>query len=123
MEREEILIIYEAGPEAVINLIEQQAAIIAELEERVKSLEERLNKNSHNSSKPPSTDAYATKKPKPKSRRIKSGKKAGGQKGHPGTTLRMVDNPDETVIYEVNECSNCHTCLEDKPTFRSFEKA
>jgi len=114
MDREEILIIYEAGPEAVINLIEQQAAIIAKLEERVKSLEERLNKNSHNSSKPPSTDAYASKKPKPKSRRIKSGKKVGGQKGHPGTTLRMVDNPDETVIHKVNECSNCHTCLEDK---------
>ncbi len=114
MEREEILIIYEAGPEAIINLIEQQAAIIAELEERVKSLEERLNKNSHNSSKPPSTDAYATKKPKPKSRRIKSGKKAGGQKGHPGTTLRMVDNPDEIVIHKVDQCSNCHTSLEDE---------
>jgi len=64
MDREEILAVYKAGPEAVINLIEQQAAIIAKLEERVKSLEERLNKNSHNSSKPPSTDAYATIKPK-----------------------------------------------------------
>ena len=39
MEREEILAVYKAGPEAVINLIEQQAAIIAKLEERVKSLE------------------------------------------------------------------------------------
>lgn len=114
MEREEILTIYEAGPEAVINLIEQQAAIIGKLEERIKSLEERLNKNSRNSSKPPSTDAYATKKPKPKSRRIKSGKKVGGQKGHPGTTLRMVDNPDETIIHNVNECSSCHTSLEDE---------
>ena len=62
MERGEIFAVYEAGPEEVINLIEQQAAIIAELEERVKSLEERLNKNSRNSSKPPSTDGYATKK-------------------------------------------------------------
>jgi transposase len=114
MEREEILIIYEAGPEAVINLINQLTARTAELEERVKSLEERLNKNSHNSSKPPSTDAYAPKKPKPKSRRIKGGKKVGGQKGHPGTTLKMVDNPDETVIHDVNECSNCHTSLENK---------
>lgn len=114
MEREEILIIYEAGPEAVINLINQLTARIAEFEEHVKLLEERLNKNSHNSSKPPSTDAYAPKKPKPKSRRIKSGKKVGGQKGHTGTTLKMVDNPDETVIHGVNECSNCHTSLEDK---------
>ncbi|MCD4840888.1 MAG: DUF6444 domain-containing protein, partial [Methanosarcinales archaeon] len=83
IDREEILIIYEAGPEAVINLIGQRTARIAELEERVKSFEERFNKNSRNSSKPPSTDAYAPKKPKPKSRRVKSGKKAGGQKGHP----------------------------------------
>lgn len=113
MEREEILTIYEAGPEAVINLINQQTARIAELEERLKLLEERLNKNSRNSSKPPSTDAYAAKKPKPKSRRIKSGKNVGGQKGHPGTTLRMVDNPDETVIHKVDQCSSCHTSLEE----------
>jgi len=114
MEREEILTIYEAGPEAVINLISQQTARITELEERVKSFEERLNKNSRNSSKPPSTDVYAPKKPKPKGRRIKSGKKVGGQKGHPGTTLRMVDNPDEIVIHKVDQCSHCHTSLEDK---------
>ncbi|HJH30273.1 MAG TPA: IS66 family transposase [Methanosarcinaceae archaeon] len=114
MEREEILAIYEAGPDAVINLIEQLLATIAKLEERVKSLEEQLNKNSRNSSKPPSTDAYAPKKPTPKSRRVKSGKKVGGQKGHPGTTLRMVDNPDEIRIIKVDQCSNCHTSLEDE---------
>jgi len=121
MEREEILAVYKAGPEAVTNLIEQLAAIIAKLEERVKSLEERLNKNSRNSSKPPSTDVYATKKPKPKSMRTKSGKKIGGQNGHLGTTLRMVDNPDETMIYNVNECSSCHTSLEDEET-KDYER-
>ena len=114
MEREEILAIYEAGPDAVIKLIMQQAATITKLEEQIKSLEERLNKNSRNSSKPPSTDAYATQKPKPKSRRIKSGKKVGGQKGHLGTTLKMVDNPDEIVIHGVDQCSNCHMSLEDE---------
>ena len=114
MEREEIIAIYEAGPEAVINLIKQQAATIAELEERVRSLEGQLNKNSRNSSKPPSTDAYANKKPRIKSRRVKSNKKPGGQKGHQGATLRMVDTPDETVIHKIDECSNCHTSLEDE---------
>jgi transposase len=34
------------------------------------------------------------KKPKPKSTRTISGKKAGGQKGHLGKTLEMVENPD-----------------------------
>jgi len=28
---------------------------------------------------------------------------AGGQKSHPGITLKMVNNPDETVIRNVNE--------------------
>jgi len=102
MEREEILTIYEAGPDAVIDLIEQLLATIAKLEERIKSLEERLNKNSRNSSKPLSTDAYASKKPTPKSRRVKSGKMVGGQKGYSGTILRMVDNPDKIIIIEVD---------------------
>ena len=66
--REEILTIYEAGPETVIyviqkleTIIEEQAIRIAELEERVKVLEYRLNQNSRNSSKPPSTDFLSKK--------------------------------------------------------------
>ncbi len=118
IKREDILAIYEAGPEAVIALInrlyaeqqeiiDQQAARIRDLEEQVKSLNEKLNKNSRNSSKPPSTDNFAHEKPNPKSRRIKSGKKAGGQEGHVGTTLTLVDNPDETEVYNVCRCKNC----------------
>jgi transposase len=49
----------------------------------------RLNLNSTNSSKPPSSDPNRKNKPKPK-----TGKKKGGQKGHVGTTLRKVDDPD-----------------------------
>jgi len=128
IKREEILAIYEAGPEAVITLfaeqqiiIEQQALRITELEERIKSLEEKLNKNSRNSSKPPSTDNLALKKPNPKSQRIKSGKKPGGQEGHIGTTLTMVDNPDETIIYNVDKCKNCGKNLHDEKA-KDFER-
>ena len=64
--REEIFVIYESGPEAVISVIqrleniieEEQAVRIAELEKRVKIVEARLNQNSQNSSKPPSTDVF-----------------------------------------------------------------
>jgi transposase len=52
-------------------------------------LANRLNLNSKNSSKPPSTDPNREKKPKPK-----TGKNKGGQKGHIGTTLQKVDDPD-----------------------------
>ncbi len=118
IKREDILVVYEAGPEAVITLInniiaenqkiiDQQAMRIVQLEERVKSLEERLNKNSRNSSKPPSTDNFAHEKPKPKSQRVKSGKKVGGQEGHTGTTLKMVENPDVIELYKMEKCKNC----------------
>jgi len=63
--REEILALYEEGPEAIIaamqtlcSIINKQAARIAELEERIESLENQINKNSRNSSKPPSTDTF-----------------------------------------------------------------
>ena len=52
-------------------------------------LANRLNLNSTNSSKPPSSDPNRKKKPKPN-----TGRKKGGQKGHIGTTLQKVDNPD-----------------------------
>jgi hypothetical protein len=98
--REEILAIYEAGPEAVISLIqrleiiiEKQSIRIAELEERVRVLESRLNQNSRNSSKPPSTD-FIKEKPNPKSLRKNNGRKPGGQEGHQGATLEMVNDPD-----------------------------
>ena len=58
-------------------------------------LANRLNLNSTNSSKPPSSDPNRKKKPKPQ-----SGKKPGGQKGHVGTTLKKVDNPDK--VEEIN---------------------
>jgi len=52
-------------------------------------LANRLNLNSTNSSKPPSTDPNREKKPK-----SKTGRKKGGQKGHVGVTLKKVDDPD-----------------------------
>jgi transposase len=52
-------------------------------------LANRLNLNSSNSSKPPASDPNRKKTPKPK-----TGRNKGGQKGHIGTTLKKVDDPD-----------------------------
>jgi transposase len=113
LSREDILAIYEEGPEAVVAFIQTlfsiQAARIAELEEKVKSLQDQINKNSRNSSKPPSTDAVK----KTRSQRRRSGKPVGGQKGHKGHTLEMVEKPDHEIVHPVTQCESCGRSLFD----------
>lgn len=79
------------------------------LEQRIKDLEGKLSKNSRNSSKPPSSDGY--NKPAPKSQRTKTNKKSGGQPGHKGTTLELVDNPDKKVYLPLTRCAHCGQSL------------
>lgn len=78
---------------------------ISELEVKVKLLEDKLNKNSGNSSKPPSSDGF--NKPVPKSRRVKTKNKPGGQVGHKGSTLQRKENPDKLVVIPVTHCKHC----------------
>lgn len=67
------------------------------LQARVQVLEARLARDSHNSSKPPSSDGLARKTRKTTSLRQRSGKKPGGQIGHHEETLRLVGAPDVVV--------------------------
>lgn len=97
---------YQQGVEAVILLFQQT---FLELSERLQQVEDRLSKNSSNSGKPPSTDGYEN--PAPKSRRKRSGKKSGGQKGHEGHTLKMVEKPDEIMVHPVESCAYCRKSL------------
>jgi len=82
---------------------------LQKLEARIKELEDQISKNSRNSSKPPSSDEFD--KPAPKSRRQKTGRKAGGQKGHKGNNLEMVATPDELEIHKVEFCTCCQADL------------
>lgn len=86
---------------------------IQKLEARVKELEDQISKNSKNSSKPPSTDAFF--KP-PKSLRKKSGQKQGGQKGHKGDTLKMAEHPGEIISHKVDCCEGCNKNLKSQLT-------
>ena len=99
-------------------IIVSQHEQIVGLTERVKELEDRLGKNSRNSSKPPSSDGQE-KKPSPKSQRGKSGRPSGGQKGHPGKMLPFSDTPDDVVVHTPSHCQGCGTGLETAPTTES----
>jgi len=84
---------------------EEKDALIIALWDRLDKLEAMLLKNSSNSSKPPSSDGY---KRKPKSRRATGKAKVGGQKGHPGSTLKRVAVADEVQLHRPPErCDGC----------------
>ncbi len=80
-----------------------------ELNQRVKKLEDQVSKQSRNSSKPPSSDGLA--KPKTQSLRRSAGRQAGGQPGHEGHTLKLVDTPEHLEIHQVRACPHCTSDL------------
>ena len=84
--------------------LEETTAKLEKANARIAELEEQLHKNSHNSSKPPSSDGF--EKPAPKSQRKKSGKKAGGQSGHKGHHM-MMGTPDRIETVYPQHCVNC----------------
>lgn len=117
MSRDEILAVYAAGPDAVVALVEhlltrlnQQQQQIDALTARVQELEARLSQNSHNSSKPPSSDGLGRIR-RTQSLRQASGKKPGGQPGHAGHTLKWCDQPDEVSEHSPTTCTSCGTVL------------
>jgi len=79
---------------------------IEQVLQRINALEKRLAKDSHNSSLPPSSDRFARQK-KTRSVRQKSSKKAGGQAGHPGSTLQMSEKPEDVIRVPVTQCPQC----------------
>ena len=102
----EIKIAYDQGLSAIVALMQETFLALVE---RIEKLEDQLAKNSSNSGKPPSSDGY--EKPAPKSRRKRSGKKSGGQVGHPGHTLEMAVKPDKIEVHPANCCVHCQTSL------------
>jgi transposase len=87
-------------------------AMVEALRAQVAELTRRLEQNSQNSSRPPSSDSIFVK-PEPKSLRRRSGRKPGGQQGHLGSTLAQVAAPDERVRYEPGPCVGCGADLAD----------
>jgi transposase len=85
---------------------------IHELEHEIASGAFRVERDSHNSSLPPSLDLPWKKVKRTRSLRKKTGLKVGGQPRHTGATLRQVEHPDHLVIHEPEVCQRCNASLE-----------
>jgi transposase len=90
-----------------------QQTRIAQLEARIAELERQLGLNSGNSGKPPSSDGLKKKPVRVSSLRERSGKKPGGQKGHPGETLRQSETVDATINHFPKACAGCGEALSE----------
>ncbi|MQA25521.1 MAG: IS66 family transposase, partial [Micromonosporaceae bacterium] len=95
-------------------VIEELRAENEELRGEVGELHRRLGMDSTNSSRPPSSDSPFVK-PAPRSLRRKSGRRPGGQPGHPGSTLDLVADPAERKRHEPGPCAGCGAGLADAP--------
>lgn len=102
---------------------------IAEAEKKIADLERQLalrQRNSTNSSKPPSSDGLAgPQRPRgrPQNKKGKRGRKPGGQKGHPGHFRPLV--PPEQVNHVVDvfpdQCQGCQQPLPTDPVERVIQ--
>jgi len=134
--REEITAVYACGVDAVTSVIAQLEARITTLEEHlgvqaaqiqaqeqviatvsawVKELEDQARTTSRTSSKPPSSDGFVRP---PRSLRQRSGQKPGGQPGHVGRALHMVDAPERVIVHSPAVCAGCQRSLADVPAQR-----
>ena len=100
LDKEELVMI-------IISLQEQVAKQATQIQE----LRDQLAKNSRNSGRPPSSDGL--KKPRRRSLRKKGKRRSGGQAGHKGHTLKLVEKPDYLERHTITQCPNCATSLEE----------
>ena len=97
-------------------------ATVGRLQKRVDRLEQenatlrsRLDKNSKNSSKPPSSDSFHKPASRDRSLRESSGKPQGKQAGSAGVSLPMTQAPDRILRHEPTTCRGCGSSLRSVP--------
>ena len=116
MERAEAEAILDGERETALSLLLRVGELIEanrRLEARVCELEQRLNRNSQNSSLPPSQDPPSAP---PRPRQPRSGRRAGGQPGHEGKhrPLLPLERVDEVVEHWPERCRACARRFSDE---------
>ena len=105
MDRAQAEAIFDSGREVCVEFLLELAGRVAQLEERLRRLEEQARQDSRTSSRPPSSDPPKTRQQRRAEARAKAKelvrgeRKAGGQPGHVGSgrELRPEDQIDEIV--------------------------
>ncbi len=117
LSREELLALLAARDEALASRdarIDELLVQVGELTAQVQALVLKLGKDSSNSSRPPSSDG-PSRRPRGGSSRGRSGRRPGKQPGEPGTTLRLVADPDERVEIPAPVVCGCGCSLVGEP--------
>jgi transposase len=89
--------------------------LIGDLTARVEQLERLGRRDSSTSSRPPSSDGPYQKKSRDRSLRERGKRRPGKQPGDQGTTMRLVDDPDERLEFPPSACRGCGAGLAGAP--------
>jgi len=97
---------------AALAVVPELQAAVTRLQQQVKDLTEERNRNSGNSSRPPSSDPPWRQRPK----KPASGKKRGGQQGHAGAYRRLQPESavDHLVVCTPTDCEHCGARLPER---------
>jgi transposase len=86
---------------------EQLAVVNERLTARVEELERQVRRDSASSSRPPSSDSPYKKKGRDRSLRERGKRRPGKQPGDPGTTMKLIDDPDARFWFPPAACRRC----------------
>ena len=104
--RQQLVQLAQSGWQVLLALVLRLEAEVRALRRELQALKDRVARNSRNSSQPPASDGLA--KPAPKSLRTRTGRRPGGQPGHPGRTLQPVPDPDHIRVHTLGRCPCGH---------------
>ena len=96
-------------------LIAELTAQVTRLSARVDELERQARRDSSTSSRPPSSDSPYKKRGGGRSLRERGKRRPGKQPGDPGSTMSLVDDPDDRIECPPAVCCGCGAGLASAP--------